>query len=127
MVHRHLACLAMMLSAAPGWPQAQTRIVTGQVGVLGEWELTATVEEAGERTERHWFGPLSLRHIGFCGADGPETRSGELRLQVSQRQAVATLTIDGTACTFRGQLKSGYAGVMRCADRRDVPMLLSFD
>lgn len=114
--------IALMVVAGPSL--AQTRSVAGQMGVLGEWELTATVvEQAGG----HWSGPLSLKHIGFCSADGPEVRTGMLRLEVSEslEQVTATLTTDGTTCTFRGRVKGSYTGLMQCPDRRDVPMMLS--
>ena len=118
---------AIMLIGLAGAAGAQTRSVTGQAGVLGEWELTATVAEKADGAGRLWSGPLSLKHIGFCSADGPEEKAGELRLRVSDPpgEATATLVIEGSACTFRGQLKRAYDGVMTCPDRRDVPMTLS--
>jgi hypothetical protein len=118
---------AMMLVGLAGASGAQTRSVTGQAGVLGEWELTATVAEQADGVGRRLAGPLSLKHIGFCSADGPEEKSGELRLRVSDPpgEATATLTIEGTDCTFRGYFKGAYDGIMTCPDRRDVPMMLS--
>ncbi len=112
------------------WPvhsSAQTRSVTGQTGLLGEWELTATVAKQGDGAGRQWTGPLSLKHIGFCSADGPEEKTGELQLRVSDTpaEATATLVIEGTTCTFHGRLRRDYDGIMTCPDRRDVPMLLS--
>ena len=68
----------MTLAAPSG---AQTRAVTGQAGILGEWELTATVTEQADGGGRRWTGPLSLKHVGFCSADGPEEKTGELRLR----------------------------------------------
>ena len=73
----------MVLFGLAGPSGAQTRSVTGQTGILGEWELTATVAEQGDGAGRRWTGPLSLRHVGFCSADGPEEKTGELRLSVS--------------------------------------------
>jgi hypothetical protein len=118
---------AVLLIGMAGASGAQTRSVTGQAGVLGEWELTATVAEQADGIGRRWAGPLSLKHIGFCNADGPEEKSGELRLQVSDPpgEATAMLTIEGTACTFHGRFKGAYDGIMTCPDRRDVPMMLS--
>jgi hypothetical protein len=107
---------------------AQIRSVSGQLGVLGEWELTATVTRA-DGGDGRWAGPLSLRHVGFCSADGPEEKVGELRLLISDppNEATATFIIEGIACTFRGYLKDGYAGVMACPGRRDEPAMLSFE
>ena len=105
---------------------AQTRVVTGQMGILGEWELTATVSRQADGSSA-WSGPLNLKHVGFCSADGPEEKSGELRLTPSDPpgEATATIVIDGTSCAFKGRLADGYAGVVTCPDRRDVPMMLT--
>lgn len=113
----------MVLIGLAGPAGAQTRAVTGQAGVLAEWDLTATVTE---QTTGGWAGPLRLRHVGFCGVDGPEEKTGELRLRVSESRhgIVANMLIDGVACTFRGRLKDGYEGTMHCPDRRAVPMTL---
>jgi hypothetical protein len=115
-----------MLIGLPHPSRAQPRGVTGQVGMLGEWELTATVTEQADGAGRQWVGPLSLKHIGFCSIDGPEEKAGELRLRVPDpsREVTAVLTIDGTTCTFSGHLDD-YNGVMVCPDRRSVPMMLS--
>jgi hypothetical protein len=82
--------------------------------------------EQGSSAGRQWIGPLSLKHVGFCGTEGPEERTGELRLRVSDppSQATATLLIGGEICTFSGKFKDGYDGVMTCPDRRAVPMFL---
>jgi hypothetical protein len=107
---------------------AQTRAVTGQSGILGEWELTATVTKQAEGGQR-WRGPLSLKHIGFCSADGPEEKTGALQLDLSESsgEAIATLVIDGTECSFKGNLTDGHDGVMVCPDRPSVPMTLSIE
>ena len=105
---------------------AQTQAVIGQAGILGEWEVSATVTQQTDGGGRRWSGPLSMRHIGFCSVDGPEEKTGELRLSTSDPpgEATATLLIDGTECTFTGHLRDGYDGVLTCPDRRDVPMML---
>lgn len=105
---------------------AQTRTVTGQAGILGEWDLTATVTEKTGGGGRQWSGPLSMKHVGFCSVDGPEERTGELRLSVSDPpgEATATLLLGDTECRFKGRLTDGYDGVMTCPDQRDVPMML---
>jgi hypothetical protein len=118
---------AIVLIGLAGPSGAQTRSITGQSGILGEWELTATVAEQAGDVGWRWAGPLSMKHIGFCSADGPEERTGEMRLRISDPpgEATAMLTIEGTACTFHGRLKGAYDGVMTCPDPRDVPMMLS--
>ena len=108
---------------------AQTRAVSGQSGILGEWELTATMTKETDGGGRRWSGPLSLKHIGFCSVDGPEEKTGELRLDISvpPTNVTATLLIDGIACTFTGHLTDEYNGVLVCPDRPDVPMMLSIE
>jgi hypothetical protein len=108
---------------------AQIRAITGQAGLLGEWELTATVTKHTDGDGRLWSGPLSMKHIGFCSVDGPEEKSGELRLDLPDPvsgppgEVSATFVIDGTVCTFKGHVADGYDGVMICPGRADVPMM----
>jgi hypothetical protein len=120
------ALWALVLTTSSG---AQTRAVSGQSGILGEWELTATVTKETDGGGRRWSGPLSLKHIGFCSVDGPEEKTGELRLDISvpPTNVTATLLIDGIACTFTGRLKEEYNGAMMCPDRPSVPMILSIE
>jgi hypothetical protein len=127
-----LRIAVLMALWAPGLTTssgAQTRAVSGQSGILGEWELTATVTKETSGGGRRWSGPLSLKHIGFCTVDGPEEKTGELQLDVSDppNEATATLLINGIACTFTGHLTGEYNGVMMCPDRPTVPMMLSIE
>lgn len=105
---------------------AQTRAVAGQFGMLGEWDLTATLTR---QTSELWAGPVRLKHIGYCGANGPEEKSGELKLTLAELRGriTGTMVIDGVSCTFSGRLKDGYDGTLRCPDRRAVPITLSVD
>ena len=100
LLHRRMRAVVwgIVLFGLAGPSGAQTRSVSGQTGMLGEWELTATVAEQADGAGRRWTGPLSLRHVGFCSADGPEEKTGELRLSVSDSaaEATATLMIEGT-------------------------------
>jgi hypothetical protein len=106
-----------------------TRSVTGQMGLLAEWDLTATVTAAPDGGGKRWSGPLSLKHVGFCSADGPEEKLGEVRLVLSDRpgEAAVTLVIDGATCAFKGHLGDAYGGMMTCPDRRDIPMTLTIE
>ncbi len=105
---------------------AQTRAVAGQFGMLGEWDLTATLTR---QTSEQWAGPVRLKHIGYCGANGPEEKSGELKLTLAELRGriIGTMVIDGVSCTFSARLKDGYDGTLRCPDRRAVPITLSVD
>ncbi len=56
-----IAVLTMTLATPSG---AQTRAVNGQFGILGEWELTATVTNQPNGGGRRGSGPLTLKHTG---------------------------------------------------------------
>ncbi len=102
---------------------AQALELIGQAGVLGEWELSANVTATGGKQE--FAGPITLKHTGVCTTDEPETRTGEIRLQMASASRVrATLTIDGNPCTYSATKSDHYVGMMSCRDRRDVPLRL---
>jgi hypothetical protein len=108
--------------AAPA--PAEPLQVVGYAGVLGEWELTATVTETARSKE--FSGPLSMKHVGICTQDGPEEKTGEIRLQISalSSQLDATLLVEGVACTYSARLSDPYSGLMACPDREAVPLKL---
>ena len=119
-----VALIAMGTLGIPA--HAETRQVIGYAGVLGEWELTATVTENASWLAREFSGPLTLRHSGLCTRDGPEEKTGEMRFQVSalSSQLNATLSVDGVACSYSGKLSDSYSGMMTCPDRPAVPLRL---
>jgi hypothetical protein len=115
--------LRLMLLGALATPAgAQSLQVFGYAGVLGEWELTASV--TGNDDSKDYSGPLTMTHVGICTADGPEEKKGNIRLQVSQPSSrmSATLVLDGVTCTYTGRLSDSYTGVMNCPDRSPVPL-----
>jgi hypothetical protein len=74
--------LRLMLLGALATPAgAQSLQVFGYAGVLGEWELTASV--TGNDDSKDYSGPLTMTHVGICTADGPEEKKGNIRLQVA--------------------------------------------
>jgi hypothetical protein len=103
---------------------AQSLDVVGYSGFLGEWELTATVTETFYGRIKQYSGPLSMKHVGLCTQEGPEQRTGEVRIQMSASSLDATFLIDGIACTYRGRLSDSYDGMMDCPDRQAVPLKL---
>ena len=121
------AVLPTMALLAFGTPaDAEVREVVGQTGFLGEWELTATVTERSADNTQEFVGPLKLKHVGVCTQDGPEERTGELRLRVSgsSTRVSAILLIEATECSYTGDLTTSSDGVMNCPDRRGVPLSL---
>ena len=121
-----LMCALMCSAAAATLAEAKSLTLTGQAGYLGEWELTADVAETPADGKREYHGVLTMKHTGLCTRDGPEVRTGEIRIRLSRSasHAAATLTFDGTACSFSGRKDDAYSGLMTCPDRRDVPLLL---
>jgi len=106
-----------------GASSAQSLELIGQAGVLGEWEMTASLTATGGKQE--FSGLITLKHTGLCTADGPDTRTGDIKLQMASASRVrGTLTIDGAPCTYSATKSDAYVGTMSCRDRRDVPLRL---
>jgi hypothetical protein len=121
------ALLALILLAALAAPaRAEPLEVLGYAGVLGEWELTATVTEDVSRPTKEFSGPLTMRHVGICSQDGPEEKTGEIRVRFSAPSSPsnATIVIAGETCTYRGGFSESRAGTMACADKGPVPLTL---
>jgi len=109
-------------TAAP----AQSLEVIGYSGYLGEWDLSATVVQSAQGGEKEYFGQVTMKHVGLCTQDGPEEKTGEMRMRISasQLQLEATLSVAGVACSYKGQLADSYNGTMTCPDREAVPLKL---
>jgi hypothetical protein len=120
------AVLQLILLGALATPAgAQSFEVLGYAGELGEWELTGTVTGKTVNQVNEFSGQLMMKHVGICAQDGPEEKSGEIRIQISQASRMsATLSFDGVECMYAGQLSDAYKGAMRCPDRRAVPLII---
>jgi hypothetical protein len=121
------ALLALIVLSAFATPApAQSLQVIGYAGELGEWELTASVTEKLSYRTKEFSGPLMMRHVGICTQDGPEEKTGEIRLQISESSSRmrATLLVDGIECTYSGTLSDSYTGLMNCPHRRSAPLTL---
>jgi hypothetical protein len=103
---------------------AESLEVLGYAGVLGEWELTASV--TGNDNTRAYSGPLTMTHVGICTVDGPEEKKGEItfRLSESSSRIQATLLVDGTECSYSARLSDFFTGSMNCPNRPAVPLKL---
>lgn len=110
--------------AAPA--QAEARQILGYAGLLGEWELTATVTETARLWVKEFSGPFSMKHVGICTQDGPEQKTGEIRFRISafSSQLDATLLVEGVECTYSAPSSNPYNGLMACPDRAAVPLKL---
>ncbi|MGB8048939.1 MAG: hypothetical protein WCF53_13705 [Pseudolabrys sp.] len=103
---------------------AESLEVLGYAGVLGEWELTASV--TGNDNTKAYSGPLTMTHVGICTVDGPEEKKGEItfRLSESSSRIQATLLVEGTECSYSARLSDFFAGTMNCPNRPAVPLKL---
>ena len=107
--------------------RAETLELVGYAGVLGEWEVTASVVPTGPASKKEFAGPLKMRHVGYCTQDGPEERTGEIRLSLAgSSRLTATLLVNGVECTYSGRQSDTYSGSLKCPDRRAVPLTLWF-
>ena len=123
LMQRLVAAALLMMTPNVWAAEPQTLQVLGQSGALGEWELTANVTATG--TQKEFSGPLVMKHVGICTVDGPEQKTGNIKLHFSASSRVkATLLIDGVACTYAGRKSDSYGGLLRCPDQRDVPLLM---
>jgi hypothetical protein len=118
--------LAIVLSVLATPASAQSLQVVGYSGYLGEWELSATVTETASGHIKEYSGPLTMKHVGVCTQDGPEEKTGEMRVWIiaSSSQLNATLSVAGAECTYSGRLSGTYTGTMNCPDRQAVPLKL---
>lgn len=101
--------------------------ITGYIGVLGEWELTGSITAAGSDRTKEFVGPIKMLHVGYCTQDGPEERTGELRVRLSGHSAsrlTATLIVNGVECSYSGRQSDSYTGMLKCPGRRAVPLTL---
>jgi hypothetical protein len=107
---------------------AQALKVSGQLGVLGEWELSATLSREAAGSKRQFSGPLALKHVGICTQEGPEEKAGTAQVHlVGASRVRASFVIDGVTCTYSGQKSDTYTGLMSCPGKTDVPILLWLD
>jgi hypothetical protein len=103
--------------------------VTGQVGYLYEWEITAKahVTVTGGRTE--FAGPLVMKHIGTCSPNGAVERSGEIRFWraglISSR-IEGVLTLADEQCAFEAR-EATHEGVLKCPRKGGVPLSLKVE
>jgi len=123
-----LIALGALAAPARGEPlRGESLEVSGYAGVLGEWELAATVvpERASQRT-REYVGSLTMKHVGWCTQEGPQEKTGEIRLQIStlSSRLKAKVSVAGVECSYRASLSDSYSGVLVCPDRPAVPLEL---
>ncbi|WP_218509328.1 hypothetical protein [Variovorax sp. dw_308] len=123
MTTRSILVIAMAAAATQVAGAASLEVVAYS-GVFGEWEWTGTVAEKVAGRAKEYTGPMTLTHVGVCTQEGPETKAGEIRFQLSRfpSEMKATVLVDGVECSFSGRLTDRYTGSMTCPDRPAVPL-----
>jgi hypothetical protein len=123
------ACTALPLAIAVGLigigsPMPKSFDVTGVMGNIGEWEVTAALARNGET--REFSGPMKVTHIGSCSQDGPLEKTGELQIKLARLSSSisAKVRLDGVECDYAGSLSDAYTGMIACPGRRPVQLLL---
>jgi hypothetical protein len=88
--------------------------------------LTKPIDENASDAGKEYSGPLLMRHVGICAQDGPEERAGQMRLQLdtSDAQLKATLVVEGVECSYDARKSHAYEGMMTCAGREPLPIVL---
>ena len=108
---------------------AQSYSVNGQVGYLQEWELKANLAKTITDSGVSYDGPVTLRHVGLCSVNGPEEKSGVVRLMVSRRTSAVegTLALKDDTCRIVASASKSHSGLLNCRDGQGVPMQFSID
>src|SRR4051812_7204636 len=63
--------LFVLAQALPVRAQEPSVAVSGKLGYLSEWDVTATVVPHASGRRQEFSGPLTVRHTGICTTNGP--------------------------------------------------------
>jgi hypothetical protein len=117
--------VATCIGAACAEPYA----ASGQVGYLQEWELKASLAKSVSGGRIEYSGPVTLRHVGLCSANGVEEKSGKMRLTMSRAPGAAegTLAMEGDSCRIVAAQPPSYSGLLTCRNGQGVPISFSIE
>jgi len=127
------AVLLLVLAGAQASAQPQSLQVEGKAGYLSEWQIDGTLTQvngAANGTEE-FAGPLTWTHVGLCTVNGPETKRGEMRVQlpsspIRPHSTVSlTMSIERKQCIYSGDMASLSSGYMDCTDAKNIPFVIS--
>jgi hypothetical protein len=127
-VTRALASV-IWIGAGAGSVLAQSYSINGQIGYLQEWEMKADLARTTTASGVSYDGPVTLRHIGLCSVNGPEEKSGVVRLTVSRKTSAVegTLTMADDTCRIAASASKPHSGLLNCRDGQGVPIQFSID
>jgi hypothetical protein len=76
------------------------------------------------RTGANYDGPVTLRHVGLCSANGIEEKSGVVQLRVPSTSAgfVGTLAMKDDNCQISASAGQPYTGLLSCRDGQGIPI-----
>ncbi len=116
-----LAVAACAVSSAVG---AQSYSANGQIGYLQEWEMKGSLAKTVTRTGANYEGPVTLRHVGLCSANGIEEKSAVVQLRVPPTNAglVGTLAMKDDNCQISASAGQPYTGLLNCRDGQGIPI-----
>jgi hypothetical protein len=122
-----LVAISMCIVAATA--AAEPYAASGQVGYLQEWELKANLAKTVSGSKIEYSGPVTLRHVGLCSANGVEEKSGSMRLTMSRAPAAAegTLALEGDSCRVVANQAPSYSGLLTCRNGQGVPISFSIE
>ncbi len=125
---------ALSASAKPSARAAiasRGQILFGERPSLGHAPDGARVSIRSERnfamppTADSSAGPLKMRHVGYCTQDGPEVKTGEITVSLTDKSRItAKLLVGGLECSYSGREAEAYTGSLKCPDRRAVPLMV---
>jgi hypothetical protein len=120
---------AIWIGAGAGSAMAQSYSVNGQVGYLGEWEMKANLARTTTASGVNYDGPVMLRHVGLCSVNGPEEKSGVVRLTMSRKTSAVegTLALKDDTCRIVASASKSHSGLLNCRDGQGVPISFSID
>jgi len=108
---------------------AEPYAASGPVGYLQEWEFKANLAKTVSGGRIVYSGPVTLRHVGLCSANGVEEKSGNMRLTMSRAPAAAegTLALEGDSCRIVANQAPSYSGLLTCRNGQGVPISFSIE
>jgi hypothetical protein len=104
---------------------AQSFSASGQIGYLQEWEIKGSLAKTTTRGGADYAGPVTLRHVGLCSANGIEEKPGVVQLKVSPSHLEGTLALDDDSCKIVASAAGSYTGLLSCRNGQGVPISFS--
>jgi hypothetical protein len=120
---RAIASIMLICAGTPAL--AQSYSASGQIGYLQEWEIKGSLARTTTRTGADYAGPVTLRHVGLCSANGVEEKPGVVQLKVSPSRLEGTLAMGDDSCRIVATAASSYSGLMSCRNGQGVPISFS--